>query len=91
MIQETKESISRNIEATMSDEADNDDDIDEQSCNEGIDDANDSRNLNMQASKLRLTRRIMSSKQTSEGYQNLGIFVSHQSRQAEQQASYQSL
>ena len=91
MIQETKESISRNIEATMSDEADNDDDIDEQSCNEGIDDANDSRNLNMQASKLRLTRRIMSSKQTSEGHQNLGIFVSHQSRQAEQQASYQSL
>ena len=74
----------------MSDEADNDDDID-QSCDEGIDDANDSRNLNMQASKLRLTRRIMSSKQTSEGHQNLGIFVSHQSRQAEQQASYQSL
>ena len=74
----------------MSDEADNDDDID-QSCDEGIDDANDSRNLNMQASKLRLTRRIMSSKQTSEGHQNLGISVSHPSRQAEQQASYQSL
>ena len=71
VIQETKESISRQIEATSDNE-----DVDDESCNEGIDDANDSRNLNMQASKLRLTRRVMSSKHISErdgAHNHLGI------------------